>query len=178
MKKVGFKIREHTLQRVPYLLVAGDREAGSNSLAVRTLQWQRSRGHARRGVGREACRGSREPRPDCFGGITHRCSYRKTRPSQRRDHFAPVAGDRRCRRADRVSSAASTRWRWPRPPSSIWLRYHRRRSRRYAASWTLANTCSNRTRKPAAKRKQKQIQIKEVKFRSGTEGRRLPGQAA
>jgi threonyl-tRNA synthetase len=36
-EKVGFKIREHTLQRVPYLLVAGDREAGSNSLAVRTL---------------------------------------------------------------------------------------------------------------------------------------------
>src|SRR5688500_2497524 len=33
---VGFKIREHTLHRVPYLLVAGDREAGSNSLAVRT----------------------------------------------------------------------------------------------------------------------------------------------
>jgi threonyl-tRNA synthetase len=35
-EKVGFKIREHTLQRVPYLLVAGDREAGSESLAVRT----------------------------------------------------------------------------------------------------------------------------------------------
>jgi threonyl-tRNA synthetase len=35
-EKVGFKIREHTLQRVPYLLVAGDREAGSHSLAVRT----------------------------------------------------------------------------------------------------------------------------------------------
>jgi threonyl-tRNA synthetase len=35
-EKVGFKIREHTLQRVPYLLVAGDREASSNSLAVRT----------------------------------------------------------------------------------------------------------------------------------------------
>ncbi len=35
-EKVGFKIREHTLQRVPYLLVAGDREAGSRSLAVRT----------------------------------------------------------------------------------------------------------------------------------------------
>jgi len=25
-EKVGFKIREHTLKRVPYLLVAGDRE--------------------------------------------------------------------------------------------------------------------------------------------------------
>jgi threonyl-tRNA synthetase len=35
-EKVGFKIREHTLQRVPYLLIAGDREAGNNSLAVRT----------------------------------------------------------------------------------------------------------------------------------------------
>jgi threonyl-tRNA synthetase len=35
-EKVGFKIREHTLQRIPYIFVAGDREAGSNSLAVRT----------------------------------------------------------------------------------------------------------------------------------------------
>jgi threonyl-tRNA synthetase len=35
-EKIGFKIREHTLQRVPYLLIAGDRESGSNSLAVRT----------------------------------------------------------------------------------------------------------------------------------------------
>jgi len=35
-EKVGFKIREHTLRRVPYLLVAGDREAESHSLAVRT----------------------------------------------------------------------------------------------------------------------------------------------
>src|SRR4029453_9061332 len=35
-EKGGFKIPEHTLQRVPYLLVAGYREAGSNSLAVRT----------------------------------------------------------------------------------------------------------------------------------------------
>ncbi len=35
-EKIGFKIREHTLQRVPYLLVVGDREVESNSLAVRT----------------------------------------------------------------------------------------------------------------------------------------------
>jgi threonyl-tRNA synthetase len=35
-EKVGFKIREHTLRRIPYLLVAGDREASSNTLAVRT----------------------------------------------------------------------------------------------------------------------------------------------
>lgn len=35
-EKVGFKIREWTLQRVPYLLVAGDREVESGSVAVRT----------------------------------------------------------------------------------------------------------------------------------------------
>jgi threonyl-tRNA synthetase len=35
-EKIGYKIREHTLQRVPYLLVAGDRESGANTLAVRT----------------------------------------------------------------------------------------------------------------------------------------------
>ena len=35
-EKIGFKIREHTLRRVPYLLVAGDREAESRTLAVRT----------------------------------------------------------------------------------------------------------------------------------------------
>ena len=35
-EKIVFKIREHTLRRVPYLLVAGDREAESRTLAVRT----------------------------------------------------------------------------------------------------------------------------------------------
>ncbi len=35
-EKIGFKIREHTLQRVPYLLVAGDKEVESNSVSVRT----------------------------------------------------------------------------------------------------------------------------------------------
>jgi threonyl-tRNA synthetase len=35
-EKVGFKIREHTLQRVPYLLVAGDKEVAANTISVRT----------------------------------------------------------------------------------------------------------------------------------------------
>jgi threonyl-tRNA synthetase len=34
-EKIGFKIREHTIQRVPYLLVAGDKEIEANSIAVR-----------------------------------------------------------------------------------------------------------------------------------------------
>jgi len=36
-EKIGFKIREHTLQRVPYLLVIGDREITDKTVAVRTL---------------------------------------------------------------------------------------------------------------------------------------------
>ncbi|VAW87273.1 Threonyl-tRNA synthetase [hydrothermal vent metagenome] len=35
-EKISFKIREHTLQRVPYLLVIGDREVDGNLVAVRT----------------------------------------------------------------------------------------------------------------------------------------------
>jgi threonyl-tRNA synthetase len=35
-EKIGFKIREHTLQRTPYLLVIGEREAQEGKLAVRT----------------------------------------------------------------------------------------------------------------------------------------------
>ena len=34
-EKIGFKIREHTLQKVPYLLVIGDREMESETVAVR-----------------------------------------------------------------------------------------------------------------------------------------------
>jgi threonyl-tRNA synthetase len=36
-EKVGYKIREHTLVRIPYLLVVGDREAEGGTVAVRTL---------------------------------------------------------------------------------------------------------------------------------------------
>ncbi|MCG8010627.1 MAG: His/Gly/Thr/Pro-type tRNA ligase C-terminal domain-containing protein, partial [Candidatus Thiodiazotropha weberae] len=35
-EKIGFKIREHTLMRVPYLLVIGDREMEEGTVAVRT----------------------------------------------------------------------------------------------------------------------------------------------
>ncbi len=35
-EKIGFKIREHTLQKVPFLLVIGDREVETNNVAVRT----------------------------------------------------------------------------------------------------------------------------------------------
>ena len=35
-EKIGFKIRGHSMQRVPYLLVVGDKEKDSNTVAIRT----------------------------------------------------------------------------------------------------------------------------------------------
>ena len=37
-EKIGFKIREHTLQKVPYLLIIGDKEVESKTVAVRTKE--------------------------------------------------------------------------------------------------------------------------------------------
>ena len=34
-EKIGFKIREHTLQKIPYLLVVGDKEVEADTLAIR-----------------------------------------------------------------------------------------------------------------------------------------------
>ncbi len=39
-EKIGFKIRERTLQRIPYLLVVGDREMEQGTVAVRTRSGQ------------------------------------------------------------------------------------------------------------------------------------------
>ena len=35
-EKIGFKIRGHSMQRVPYILVVGDKEKESRTVAVRT----------------------------------------------------------------------------------------------------------------------------------------------
>ena len=37
-EKIGFKIREHTISRIPYLLVVGDQEVTDGTVAVRSWQ--------------------------------------------------------------------------------------------------------------------------------------------
>ena len=37
-EKIGFKIRSHTLEKVPFMLVVGDREMEQHHVAVRTQQ--------------------------------------------------------------------------------------------------------------------------------------------
>ncbi|WP_375054877.1 threonine--tRNA ligase [Zobellella sp. DQSA1] len=39
-EKIGFKIREHTLKRVPFMLVCGDKEVEAGQVAVRTRKGQ------------------------------------------------------------------------------------------------------------------------------------------
>ncbi len=36
-EKIGYKIREHTLKRIPYLIVVGDREVEADTITVRSL---------------------------------------------------------------------------------------------------------------------------------------------
>ena len=35
-EKIGFKIREHTLSRIPYMIIVGDREQENNEVSIRT----------------------------------------------------------------------------------------------------------------------------------------------
>ena len=37
-EKVGFKIREHTMQRIPFLIIIGDKEEENNEISVRTRE--------------------------------------------------------------------------------------------------------------------------------------------
>ena len=37
-EKVGFKIREHTMQRIPFLIIIGDKEQENNEISVRTRE--------------------------------------------------------------------------------------------------------------------------------------------
>ncbi len=37
-EKVGFKIREHTIQRIPFLVIIGDKEEDNNEISVRTRE--------------------------------------------------------------------------------------------------------------------------------------------
>jgi threonyl-tRNA synthetase len=37
-EKIGFKIREHSISRVPYLLIVGEKEKESRTLAIRSRE--------------------------------------------------------------------------------------------------------------------------------------------
>jgi threonyl-tRNA synthetase len=42
-EKINYKVREHSLQKVPYLLVVGKREAEEGTVAIRTLGEQQQK---------------------------------------------------------------------------------------------------------------------------------------
>jgi threonyl-tRNA synthetase len=37
-EKIGYKIREAQVQKLPYMLIVGDKEAGDNTVSVRTRE--------------------------------------------------------------------------------------------------------------------------------------------
>ena len=38
-EKIGYKIREHTIAKIPYLVIIGDREVEEGSVAVKGFRW-------------------------------------------------------------------------------------------------------------------------------------------
>ncbi|MEP6869064.1 MAG: His/Gly/Thr/Pro-type tRNA ligase C-terminal domain-containing protein, partial [Novosphingobium sp.] len=42
-EKINYKVREHSLQKVPHLLVVGKREAEERTVAIRTLGEERQK---------------------------------------------------------------------------------------------------------------------------------------
>ena len=55
-EKITYKIREHSLQKVPYILVVGDKEKANGAVSVRARGNQRPRCDAARRLRREARR--------------------------------------------------------------------------------------------------------------------------
>ena len=58
---------------------------------------------------------------------------------------------------------------WQKRQSWTWWKLHPRPCRQYAASWTTASSSTRSKNLHDAKLKQKQVQIKEIKFRPGTD---------
>ena len=57
-EKLGYKIREAQVQKVPYMLVVGDKEVEARNVAVRHRQRGRPGRHGRCGAGARRSRGS------------------------------------------------------------------------------------------------------------------------
>ena len=89
-EKIGFKIREHTIQRVPYLLVVGDREAEANTVAVRTRSGEDLGSMSMEQLARGSENRDREPRPYCFGGLKYQREKEAT--SAQRENLRPKYG--------------------------------------------------------------------------------------
>ena len=59
-EKVGFKIREHTLQKIPYMLVVGDREVETGQVNVRARSYQDEEGPDEKDQGQEKQSGEKQ----------------------------------------------------------------------------------------------------------------------
>ena len=139
-EKIGFKIREAQLQKVPYMLVVGDREAADGTVSVRSrsggdLGSRSARGVRRRRARREVAtqgevviafepRGMRGPRRDDRVRINERIRVREVRVI---DETGQQLG---------IMAPQQALSRSPDRRGSTWSRFRPRRCRRCAASPT------------------------------------------
>ena len=173
-EKIGFKIREHTLQRVPYLLVVGDREVESDAVAVRTRSGKDLGTMSSAGVRRTAALRARQSRdadaPIISGGLTYR-STRRTKSSGCNEEIT-------CAEV-RVIGADGEQVGIVPPVEALALAEAAELDLVEISPTAEPPVCrimdfgkflfEQKKKRHAAKKKQKQIQVKEVKFRPGTE---------
>ena len=191
-EKIGYKIREAQLQKVPYMLVVGDREAADGTVAVRSRSGGRP---GRRAASRRSSSGAREEivaaRPASSSVDTEQLTARSQKPAasgltrQRRSlsHSIEVRGATIARASTNGSgSARSASSTMPGSSSGSWPRNRRWRSREQkgldlvevspTASPPVCRIMDfgryqylEQKRARQAKKHQKVIEIKEIKFR-------------
>ena len=156
-EKIGYKIREAQLQKVPYMLVVGDREMAEGTVSVRSRAAgdqgaQHRRGVHRRRPGGSPQQGARAPRT-----VGRRLSLSIALVHAAKNVHGSTSASGYARSASSTTpghSWASCRrsrpWLWPDRRASTWWRWRPRPCPRSAESWTSAST-STRSRSARAR---------------------------
>ncbi len=183
-EKIGYKIREAQLQKVPYMLVIGDREAAEGTVAVRSrtggdLGARAVEAFVEDARAEIASRGQSGVTPAAAAPQgTSSVSGRRLLSLSIEAHDVMIASAStsasECGKSGSSTTPASSsascrrrrRWRWRAARDWISSRFRRRPCRRSAGSWTSGSTStSSRSGRAPAKKHQKVILVKEIKFR-------------
>ena len=189
-EKIGYKIREHTLQRVPYLLVVGDREKENGAVAVRTRSGEDlgtmsvAEFAARLRDEHVSVSSSLQARsPACGRHDPSRRSQhqhpRKAEPKEPGNPRAARARDRQRWRNGRRAVARRSAGAWPRKKAWTWSRSSRTPIRRSAAIMDFGKFKFEAQKKAnAAKKKTEAGRDQGSEVPPGHRRGRLPDQAA
>ena len=151
-EKIGYKIRHHTLQRVPYLLVVGDKEVENQQVAVRTRSFRYRIGG--RVIRRAQPKGAPGEKRTLINEEIRASKVRLIGPTGEQIGVVNTEDALAAAREndlDLVLIAESSD-----PPVAKIMDFGKR-------------LYEEKKAKAAAKKKQHQLQVKEIKFRPGTD---------